>query len=218
MDMFHVLLTRLSGRTTAAAFYSERGRFDPLWRQHLLFWWETNKFWPNIQNTLAFHGDSNPHHQNLTIQRDKSCQLGQNARKDTNNLKIRIRPRTKTRNDLEFVGCCLQERQACQYETRCNGDLKLTLVFTTFGKVQNLGKDHPVSLPEVQKVQIPRQARGPPSKRKKSRNSNNCGSPDPTQLSGTRCMSRWWGSFVLFFVLAKKKRTCSAIFAEKRNK
>ena len=80
----------------------------------------------------------------------------------------------------------MQVRQESQYETTCNGDLKLTEVFTTFGKVQKLEKGQPVSLPEDQKVPIPPQARGPLSKRKKSRNSNNCGSPDPTQLSGFR--------------------------------
>ena len=61
----------------------------------------------------------------------------------------------------------MQERQECHYETRCNGDLKLTVVFTTFGKVQNLEKGQPVSLPEDQKVPIPPQARGPLSNRKK---------------------------------------------------
>ena len=44
----------------------------------------------------------------------------------------------------------MQVRQKCQYETTCNGDLKLTVVFTTFGKVQNLEKGNPVRTKKYQ--------------------------------------------------------------------
>ena len=49
----------------------------------------------------------------------------------------------RTKHDLNSS---VQERQECHYETRCNGDLKLTAVFTTFGKVQKLEKGQPVRL------------------------------------------------------------------------
>jgi len=105
----------------------------------------------------------------------------------------------------------VQVRQESQNETTCNGDLKLTAVFTTFGKVQILEKGQPVSLPEDKKVPIPPQARGPLSNRKKSRNSNNCGSPDPTQGNGPRCRICQAGH--TFRVIARRVRARFALDA-----
>ena len=106
------------------------------------------------------------------------CQVSQETIGSTHNLENLAQLRNKNQHDLNSS---VQVRQKSQYETTCNGDLNSTAVFTTFGKVQKLEKGQPVSLPEDKKVPIPPQARGPLSNRKKSRNSNNCGSPDPTQ-------------------------------------
>ena len=61
-----------------------------------------------------------------------------------------VQPTIKNQHDLNSS---VQVRQESQYETTCNGDLKLTAVFTTFGKVQKLEKGQPVSLPEDKKYQ-----------------------------------------------------------------